>query len=545
LEILSFEFHLIQEVAMTLQIAGQTAHFTVRWDDSVGAPAKTVADAVLGLCEVDLARLTVSMPSHSGGGGDPFVHPPVDIQIFNDLVNGPGFGAGDNNGHIPGNQSRIRINPFSAAGVTITTDYAGFVFVAEMSELIMGFYGWDAGSSQGEALSRVMAEELHPASTSNWVNVWLSAPRPRPDWISRDAAANGGIFGRGDLNQMAYGCGMIFIYFLRYQLNFPYNQIVGAGGTLLSDRYRHLTGAADDPAARVAALLDAHFGIGSINLVSNNPFPLYDGAARKVLLAFGKPAAHVFLLPESGHAHIKPFFNCSAADYPYSEVGRNVTQTVTATTLGIGFPKFQWWVNGEQLFGLNGSRTVTAAVDVPDPQHPKQPQHKTANFTFSYTISKVVTAAGGSSTLTLTSGSLDGAFGIELQADADEQAVPTGWVSAKAGLTFDTRWVIYGGSYSEDRDRCVAAFKKATAHWVRIKEPFNLLLTLPDPPEPGYLSRVLKAVAQIQYELSRLAETDHPAAAQIARFAGEQLGVPAHVFLKGAQSGGESASAAQ
>jgi hypothetical protein len=91
----------------------------------------------------------------------------------------------------------------------------------------------------------------------------------------------------------------------------------------------------------------------------------------------------------------------------------------------------------------------------------------------------------------------------------------------------------------------VAAFKKATAHWVRIKEPFNLLLTLPDPPEPGYLSRVLKAVAQIQYELSRLAETDHPAAAQIARFAGEQLGVPAHVFLKGAQSGGESASAAQ
>lgn len=524
---------------MTLQIVGQTTHFIVRYDDAVGAPALAVANAVLGLCEADLARVSVYLPYHAGGGGDP-----IDVQIVNDPLGGPGFGGGDQNGHFPGNQSRIRINPFSSVGVAITNDYAGMVFVAEMAELIMGLYAWDAGSSQGEALSRVMAEELHPASASNWVNLWLSAGRPRPDWIAQNAPPNGGIFGRGDLNQIAYGCGIIFIYFLRYQLNFPYNQIVGAGGTLLSDRYRLLTGAADDPAARVGALLDAHFGTLGISLVGNNPFPLYDGAARQVFLAFGRPTAHLLQLPQSGHAHIQPFFNCPAADYPYSEIGRNVTKTITATTLGIGLPAFQWRVNGQLLYGTSSTQTVSAHVNVPDPQHPEKPQAKTANFSFSYQINNVLTAAGGSSTLSLTSGSLDGKFEVDIQAEADEQAVPTGWVSAQAGLSFDTRWVIYGGTYTEDRERCMRAFERATAGYIRIQQDFNLLLTLPDPPQPDYLTRVLEAAAHIQNELSRLAETDHAQASQIARFAGEQLGVPAHVFLKGAHGGGESSSVA-
>jgi hypothetical protein len=86
----------------------------------------------------------------------------------------------------------------------------------------------------------------------------------------------------------------------------------------------------------------------------------------------------------------------------------------------------------------------------------------------------------------------------------------------------------------------MAAFEKATAGYVRIHESFNLLLTLPDPPPPDYLTQVLEAAAHMQNELARLAETDHAQASQIARFAGEQLGVPAHVFLKGAHGGGES-----
>src|SRR4051794_17285679 len=129
---------------MALTIAGQTKHFIVRFDDTVGAPALAIANAVLGLCEADLSRLSVHLPYQRGGAGDPFVHPPIDIQIVNDPLGGPDFSSADQNGHSPGRQSRIRINPFSAPGVTITNDHAGLVFVAEMAELIMGFYGWDA-----------------------------------------------------------------------------------------------------------------------------------------------------------------------------------------------------------------------------------------------------------------------------------------------------------------------------------------------------------------------------------------------------------------
>lgn len=518
---------------MALQIVGQTRHFIVRYDDAVGAPALVVANAVLALCEADLARLSVYLPYRRGDAGDPFVNPPIDIQIVNDPPGGPGFSGGDNNGHFPGEQSRIRINPFSAPGVTITSDHAGFVFVAEMAELIMGFYAWDAGSSQGEALSLVMAEELHPTSTSNWVNPWLSWPRPRPDWISRNEPASDGITPRGDRDQIAFGCGTIFIYFLRYQLGFPYDQICMAGGTLLSDRYHNLTGANDDPAAQVNTLLDDHFGTGTINLVSNNPFPLYEGAARQVFLAFAKPAAHPFLLPESGHAYVQPFFNCPAADYPYSVYGWHVTETITATTQGIGLPTFQWRVNGNLLLGSSGlGETVSAQVEVPDPQHPGQPQQRTETFTFDYQITNVFDAGGGSSTLSLTSQSLHGDYGLDVQVDADETALPAGAVSAKQSLTLRTRTIEYGGSYGADRERCEKSFEEAIADRARIRESLNLLRTLPDPPPADHVARVLEAAAQIQEEIARLATTDHAAATQIAHYAAMQLGVSAHVFLQ-------------
>ena len=428
----------------------------------------------------------------------------------------------------------IRINPFSTSGVTITNDFAGFLFVAEMTELVMvAFYDMDPGSSQGEALSRVMAEELHPASTFNWVNDWLSWPRPRPDWISRNAPADGGIFGRGDLNPVAYGCGTIFIYFLRYQLGISYDQL---GGGLLSEQYQRLTRAGDNPADRVSKLLDAHFGTGRINLVGNNPFPLYEGTDRRVFLAFAKPGFHSRLLPKTGSAHVQPFFNCPAADYPYSVYGTYVTETVTATTLGIGLPTFRWRVNGKLLSSSTTwlGDTVTAQVDVPDPQHPGHPAPQTQTFAFEYQTQDPFTPPGGSSTLTLTSQSQHGDYHVEVQVEADETARPTGAVTTTQGLTLTTRTIKYGGSYDADQQRCEKAFVKATAGLVRVQQDLNLLRTLPDPPPPDYLANVLEAAAQIQQELARLAATDHAAASQIARYAAEQLGVPARVFLAGA-----------
>jgi hypothetical protein len=229
---------------------------------------------------------------------------------------------------------------------------------------------------------------------------------------------------------------------------------------------------------------------------------------------------------------VQPFVNCPAADYPYTVYGLHVTETITATTRGIGMPKFRWRINGKLLSAGSGlSDTVSAQVDVPDPQNPGNPQHQTETFAFDYEIKNIFDAAGGRSTLSLTSHSLHGDYSLEVQVEADETAVPSGWVTAKNTMTLRTRTIEYGGSYDADRERCAKAFEGAIAGKVRVQEYLDLLRTLPDPPPPGYLTRVLDAAAHIQGELARLAATDHATASQIAHYAAGQVGVPARVFL--------------
>ena len=522
---------------MALQIVGRTAHFIVRYNDTVGVPALNVANAVLKICEVDLLKLSHSMPYMSGGGGDPFVDHPVDIQIDNNPLGGPGFGGGQNFGFHVGRESIIQINPFSAANTQITDDSAGFVFVAEMAEILMSFYGWDAGSSQGEGLSLVMAEELHPSSSSNFVNLWLGWPRPRPDWINRNEPFDGAIV-RGDRDPIAFGCSALFIYFLRYQLNFTYEQICGAGGELLSDRYRNLTGASDDPAARLSKLLDDHFGTGAVNLAGNNPFPLLEGADRKVFLAFGKSSATRFRLLESGHASIRPFLTCPVSDYPYTQYGSNVTQSITATTLGIGIPVFTWRINGRLLSGSSSGETVSATVDVPDPKNPGQPSRQIKDFTFDASVTSSFGPAGGSSTLTLTSRSIDGDYLFDIKVEADEAAVPKGAVAATQGVTMHTRSIVYGGTYDDDRRKCERSFQGVVAAKLPTSQDILARLhNLPDPPQPGYLGAVLEAAEHVREQLARLAEHDHKTASDIAHYLSQTLGAPAHVFLKGARGG--------
>ena len=410
---------------MALQIAAQTQHFIVRFDNSIGLAAPAVANAVRNICEVDLSKLTVFMPSHSGGLADPFLHPRlIDVQIVNNTLTGPGFGGGMNNGYSPGRVSVIQINPFSALNTQITDDYAGFVFVAEMSELLMSFYGWDAGFTKAKRCRASWRKRSIPPRRPI-SSIFGSAGHGRgPIRLAETSRQSTPCSGAATFELIAFGCGMIFIYFLRYQLNFSYDQICGAGGTLLSDRYRNLTGATDDPAARVRKLLDDHFGTLKINLVGNNPFPLLDGADRKAFLAFGKDSVTRFRLHESGHASIQPFITCPVGDYPYTEFGSFVTQSIIATTLGIGVPVFTWRINGKLLSGSSTGETVSVTVDVPDPQNPGQPSRQTEDFAFDYSVSSSFGVAGGSSTLTLTSRSIDGDYQFDVKVEADETAVP-------------------------------------------------------------------------------------------------------------------------
>ena len=505
---------------MALLVAGSTTNFYVRYQDTDGPLALAVAQAVLAQCESDLAKLTALIPWKGTFA------PVVDVQILND-AQGPGFGAGDNNGFIPGEQSRIRINPFSAPGVRITDDYAGFVFSAEAAELLMGSFGWDAGSSQGEALSRVMAETLHPASTAVWIDLWMRFPSPRPDYISQNAPHDGGVFGPGDLNQTAYGCGMVFIYFLHTQLGFTFPQIVGAGGALLSDRYRNLTGAADDPLTRVDTLLDNHYGTGAVNFPTNNPFPLYEGDQRQVTLSYAGVGATAIPLPQSGTAHVSPFVTCPAKDYPYTERGFAVTQSITANVIGIGWPTFSWKLNGRTLFapGENGA-SVGASFNAPNPQDPNSSIPGTGSFQFDYTITRTF----ASSTLTITNRSFDGDYALTVEVDADESIKPQGPVSATGPVGAHTRGVIYGGTYDQDRQNCIKHFASIVSSRVRISDDLLLLIhSLPDPPPP-YVGELIRNIEAVRNELARIAQHDPVFAAHAAQYFAAKSQLPAAVF---------------
>jgi hypothetical protein len=335
---------------------------------------------------------------------------------------------------------------------------------------------------------------------------------------------------------IAYGCGMIFIYFLRYQLNFSYFQICTAPGPLLSDRYRSLTGATDDPAARVGKLLDSHFGDGLIYLVGDNPFPLYEGADRKLILGFGKPQSIGRPQPGQGIAHVKPFFLCPASDYQYSEVGYTVTYTITATTVGIGLPLFRWKLNGESLVSGESDDSVTVPVEVSQPGAPGQPVRQTQSFLFHYRIDTVFATDGSSSVLTLTNRSFAGDYQVEVYVDADERGAPTTTpASANQGIVIHTREVVYGGNYSADKEKCENTFVKSFVGKQEVVVDYlSRLHNLPDPPRPDYVRSILEAAQHIREELTSLATTDHQLATKIAHYAGNHVGVPAHFFLKGA-----------
>ena len=357
---------------MAIQELGRTTNFIVQYDDAISS-AQARAQAVFSSCENDFYKLSLYLAMSVSGPSDLFrdandtIAPQrVFIQVLDqpaslDSKSWPPRGGANNNGRVPfGGIGFIRINPLSPSGTSITDDFARFLFVAEMAEQMMYFYGWDAASCQGEALSRILAELLYPApaydaassvSVAPWINQWLNAS-PRPDRISTDLP-------KDDTNQIDYGCGILFINYLCSQRRFSLRDVCGAGGKNLADRYHNLTHGTDDPFSAITSLLNKHFLPGTFfNLLNNNPFPLLDAPDRKVSFSFEKNTTF-HPVPEAGVAYLSPFFTCPKRDYSYFGVGVAVQWTVTATAIGFGQPRFQWRINGIPLPSTSGTLSIS------------------------------------------------------------------------------------------------------------------------------------------------------------------------------------------
>lgn len=188
---------------------GVTEHFIV-----FGQPGNEAGQAVLGVAENDYAAIRnwfrgiepLGLPfvvhlDPDAGGAYHFSCSSTDIYVAPITVYAPGFLASQ---------------------------------VVEVHESSLN-NGWDCGRMNGEVLSRALGFELHPeiaALFSETEQAWWAAGHKS---YIMDIEAN-------DLDMEAVGFGQLFLYYLRYQMQFAWDVIVAAGGQSLGKTYEKLTG---------------------------------------------------------------------------------------------------------------------------------------------------------------------------------------------------------------------------------------------------------------------------------------------------------------
>lgn len=109
------------------------------------------------------------------------------------------------------------------------------LFVAELSEVgqAAARSGWACGATNGEGLSRVHAEAVHPSVLDDYSTAaaWLDGTRP--NWVDHNEGT--------DQDDESNGCAVLFINWLHWK-GYSYMAITQSGGASLAATYQGLTG---------------------------------------------------------------------------------------------------------------------------------------------------------------------------------------------------------------------------------------------------------------------------------------------------------------
>jgi hypothetical protein len=237
--------------ATSVTRAGKSAHFDVSYLTRLKKKGLALAQAILQNCERDYTNLQQFF-----GGITPHRLPFV-VQVTSDNT-----GAS----HSSCMGTDIMIGGNSGGDV----DFIRSLLVAEADEVFMANFGhgWDCGASNGEGLSRVLANDLYkgvepPDFISS--NVWLNL-NPRPNYIDNTDPS--------DTNYKSIGCSVLFLNWLRFQLNHNWTDVIRSGGATLADTYKTLTGKGT-AWTDFEAIINAHFPSGKkYKLNTDNPFPV-------------------------------------------------------------------------------------------------------------------------------------------------------------------------------------------------------------------------------------------------------------------------------
>ncbi|TMG38371.1 MAG: hypothetical protein E6H92_05915 [Chloroflexi bacterium] len=228
------------------RLAGKTANFVIFSDSTAAGDA--AAQAMLKSAEDDYSAVQQWF-----GGLTP---PHLPFYVYADPDAGGAY-------HITcaGTDVHVLPDPVMAPGFLVAE-------VVEVFQDALG-NGWDCGHTNGESLSRVLAFDRHPEIASDFTQTeqdWWS--QGHQDYVNDNSA--------DDRNQVASGCGDLFLYYLHGQLTFSWHDIVAAGGETLGKAYQGLTGY--DPAQGFTDFTTLLAGIdrgGSLALpASGDPFPI-------------------------------------------------------------------------------------------------------------------------------------------------------------------------------------------------------------------------------------------------------------------------------
>jgi hypothetical protein len=238
---------------------GRTAHYQIRYDDSLSAAdGKDRAIALIGDCEKDFALM-------AGWFNNISLTVPLPITV--DISPGPYASASWNPAVtlVPGNGSSEAL--------------VRYLLVSEVTEMFMeaqsaGWFGAGNEGSAGEGLSRFLGGQFLITNGLGvtepgfaLANSWMTSDRL--DYVNAVDPTDHAIDAKT-------GCAMLFIYYLHTQLGFSVNQIVAAAAAELSGVYRNLTGGTEDPFPRFKQLLDSRYR-GTTAIPGDNPdnpFPI-------------------------------------------------------------------------------------------------------------------------------------------------------------------------------------------------------------------------------------------------------------------------------
>jgi hypothetical protein len=233
----------------------QTAHFRLSVDPGLGQQGQQVVDALLQTCEQDYVTLQGFF-----GGITPQALP------FHIIVTAGSDGAS----HATCEATALSIGVNSGP-----LEFMRSLVIAEEDEVFEANFGhgWNCGFSNGEGLSRVLANDMVPGvEPQDFISppVWLDGPADngvlREDWVNKTDQT--------DTNYFSIGCSVLFLNWLRFQLNFTWAQIIASGTPTLAGTYQNLTGKSDGY-TKFTALIDQRFPPGQpSNLTTDNPFPL-------------------------------------------------------------------------------------------------------------------------------------------------------------------------------------------------------------------------------------------------------------------------------